>query len=167
MKIHFLLAALSFLALPASGAVYQVGDTVTNMCWTDANAAKVCIDDYANNVKVLIYNAGWCPDCNQEMKELAPQATNYDGRPVVFLSLSAAGFKSGSQPDATFLKQWKDKYQIPFPVLASPNDPGKAFGQDEIPNVEVLDFQDKLTYLAVQPAIKDLFAQIDQLLSSR
>jgi thiol-disulfide isomerase/thioredoxin len=125
------------------------------------------MDDYKSDVKVLIYNAGWCPDCNAEMKQLAPQADNYDGQPVVFFSLSAAGYKTGSQPDSTFLKSWQQKYQIPFPVLAAPGDPGKLFGQDAIPNVEVIDFNDKLTYIAIQPAITDLFTQINQVLSTR
>jgi len=165
MKLHLWLLILVWLVSPAF-AIYQVGDTVTNMCWTDANSSRVCVDDYKPFVKVLLYNTGWCPDCNDEMKELAPRANEYDGRTVVFFSLSAQGFTSGSQPDATFLKAWKDKYQIPFPVLASPGDAGKQFGQSYIPNVAILDANDKLAYKAVAPDISTLFTQINQVLAA-
>lgn len=155
----------TFLA-QASFGVYQIGDTVSNLCWKNDVAEQICLADYPNRVRVLVYNTGWCPDCNSEMSALAPKSTEFANNPVTFLSLSSEGFRKGVQADAEFLKLWKAKHSIPFPVALSPRDVGKLFLEPPIyiPNVAVVDTTGKLAFKEVEPNLDKLFATIRQLI---
>lgn len=159
-----LVVGLAFTQV-TSAAVYEIGNVVSQMCWEDADAASHCLSDSLGEVTVLLYNTGWCPDCQQEMLELVPRLGEWDGKPVQFLSLSAAGFSS-APPDAEFLKKWKTMYSIPFPVLASPRDPGKKFFVPpySIPAAVIVGADGKLAYKAQGPTVDAIFDAIRQAL---
>ena len=165
---RYLAIALLVLSVQAF-AVYEVGDTVTNLCWKDAEDKSVCLDDYKDNVRVLLYNAGWCGPCNTEFQELRHRQDEFEGQPVKLLSLSSSGWRNGSKPDATFLKSWQQKHGVKFPVLASYKDAGKNFikGPIYIPNVAVIDASGKLSYAAVNPGVEKIFAEVKKALSKR
>jgi peroxiredoxin len=108
------------LTFRAFGAL-QIGDAAPNLCYTDIDENQMCVDQMKGAVVVLVYSTGWCPACNDEMKELAPRSQEFKGKPVVFVSLSSQGDGHGSLPDKAFLATWKKRHNIPFPVAASPN----------------------------------------------
>lgn len=158
-KLVLLFAGL--LSLNIFGAVLEVGDTVPEMCWKDAQDQDVCLSQYPEKVRVLLYNTGWCPSCNEEMEQLIPQLDTLKDEPLIFMSLSAQGFTS-AVPDAQFLKEWKEKHSIPFPVLASPKDPGKKFFEPpySIPAVVILGKNGAVAYKEVGPEVDAILTQV-------
>ncbi len=167
MKVGWLPLVALFFSFQAF-AVIEVGQPVPNQCWTTDSGSSVCLDQVPNAVHVLLFNAGWCGPCNQEFDEFSPRVGEFDGKPVVFLSLSASGWTNPSTPDATFLGAWRTKHHIPASVFvsASPKDAGKAFFTPPlyIPNVVIVDQQGNLAYKAVEPGVDEMFAQIHKLI---
>jgi peroxiredoxin len=166
MKLCLMAMMLLAARVFAGGGVYEVGDTVQNMCWTNDENKQVCLDDYKNTVRVLVYNAGWCGPCNEEFDELSPRVREYEGKPVTFISLSAAGYSRNAPADQSFLQSWRQRHGIPagFVVAASPRDYGTHFGQNAIPNAAVVDANGKLTYKDVAPGVDGLFQEINKVL---
>jgi len=145
-----------------NGTVIEVGDNVPEFCWSGIDDNKVCLPNYANTVRVLIYGTGWCPDCNREMQELVPRVGEFHAKPVTFISLSSQGDVQGAPPTKEFLVAWRDRHKIPFIVAASPRDAGKNFFAPPIyiPNVVVIGRDNRLAYKAIEPKIEDLLAEI-------
>lgn len=162
----FLLLGSLFTPALSAGPVLQVGDPVPEMCWKDIDDQDFCLNFYALRVRVLIFNTGWCPDCNVEMEELIPRLPEFAEKPVLFLSLSASGFSSSEPPSSEFLKSWKEKHNIPFPVLASPKDPGKKFFDPPymIPSVAIVGMDNRLFYKANGPDIDTLIDRVNEAL---
>ena len=72
-------------------------------------------------------------------------------------------------PDSQFLQEWRSHHNIPasFSVLGSPRDGGNLFGQQYIPNVQIIDANGKLTYKDVAPEVETLFTNINAALGSK
>jgi peroxiredoxin len=151
------------IALPALGAL-EIGEQAPGLCYPDVDENQICVETMKGAVVVLIYSTGWCPACNDEMRELAPRVKEFTGKPVVFVSLSSQGDTHGSAPDKNFLASWKKRHNIPFTVAASPKDAGKAFFDPPyyIPAVVVLDKQGKLLAKEQGMSVDDLFAVIQK-----
>lgn len=166
MKVLTLALALSF-TVPAA-AELAVGDPAPNLCYTDIDDNQVCTGQLAGAVQVLIYSTGWCPACNQEMAELAPKAKAYQGKAVVFLSLSAQGDTHGSLPDKDFLKKWRDRHNIGFTVAASPRDAGNSFFDPPyyIPAAVILDKDGKLAAKGQGMPVSEILSHVDKLLGA-
>lgn len=162
MKLITLLAAVG-LSLPALGAL-NVGDPTPNLCYQDISENQLCVDHMKGAIVVLIYSTGWCPACNDEMKELAPRAKEFQGKPVVFISLSSQGDGHGSEPDKAFLTKWQKRHNIPFTVAASPKDAGKSYFDPPfyIPATVVLDKTGKLLAKEQGMSVDALFAIINK-----
>lgn len=126
----------------------------------------VCHPQFVGNVRVLIYGAGWCPDCNKEMSVLAKRSAEFLDKPVTFISLSSQGDLQGQPPTPEFLRSWKERHQIPFLVLASPKDSGRYFFAPPlfIPNVVVIGRDNRLAYKAIGASVDELFAEIKKAL---
>lgn len=166
MRKTFLLFALVVCGV-VNAAVYEVGDTVENLCWKDVDENNFCLDSAKDEVRVLLYNTGWCPPCNSEFQELSPQVREFKNKPVKFISLSAAGWSKQSLPDTKFLNEWKNKHSLDdFVVAASPKDPGKKFFEPPIyiPNVAIIGKDGKLAYKAVNPGVNAILAQVRRLM---
>lgn len=58
MLKHLLIAGLAVTSLSAQ-ALIEIGDPVPNKCWKDATDQQVCLDDYKDNVRVLVFSAGY------------------------------------------------------------------------------------------------------------
>ncbi len=159
-------AALLGGPIPAYGAVIEVGDNVPEFCWTDLNDAKVCSAMFVNNVRVLIYGTGWCPDCNKEMQEIVQRFNQIKDKAVTFISLSAQGDLQGAPPTSEFLKSWKERHAIPFLVAASPRDAGRHFFAPPIyiPNVVIIGRDNRLVFKAVSPKVEQIFAEVNKAL---
>jgi hypothetical protein len=39
--------------------VVEVGERAPNLCWKDVSQKTVCVDDFKNTTRVLVYNAGF------------------------------------------------------------------------------------------------------------
>lgn len=166
-----ILAAVWIIAITFSypvHALYRVGDTVSNRCWQNEQGQTVCLGDFSDHVRVLLYNAGWCGPCNHEFQELVPRVAAYKDKPVAFLSLSSSGWNYTAPADATFLKSWQQKFQIPFPVLASPQDPGRDFFSAPyyIPSVAILSLTGKLRFAKVNPGVDSILQEVDNALTA-
>lgn len=145
--------------LPVFG-IYKTGDTVKDECWFNEEDKKVCLDDHKNRVRVLVYSAGWCLPCNIEAKKLAKETT-FAKQPVTFFSVSGEGWRSGSKPGPTFLKEWRAKTGIKYPTLGSFGDFGRDYSDDPaIPLVVILNKGAVLHSVAVAPKHDELLAEI-------
>ncbi len=153
-------------------AVYQVGETPKNYCWKDINDQSVCLDDPSiqSQIRVLMYNAGWCGPCNTEFQDLVNETRQFKNKMVAFLSLSASGWTSSAAPDKKFLKEWSTKHKLDQAeaqvlVLGSSRDAGRDFFEDvRIPNVAILDGNGTIIYKAVNPGLKAIAAQVKKVL---
>lgn len=116
--------------------------TIPNECYTTVDNGQFCTHDNLGKIQVLVFNAGWCPPCNQEMGELSEAYPEFANSPVVFASLSGEGWNRGAKPDQQFLKEWKEKHGIPFVVAGKYKDFGKNFGATgSIPFAVIVDAQ--------------------------
>ena len=163
MKNIFL--ALVLLCANAFG-VYKVGDTVADSCYETLGGGNFCLSHASGMPKVIINNAGWCPPCNSEMKSLGQTAhSEFNPLAVAFISLSAEGYQRGTKPDQTFLKSWQEKHNIPFIVAGDFKNFGKEyFSSPAIPNVAVLDGDNKLVWKAIGPDVSEIYEKVHELL---
>jgi hypothetical protein len=168
MKSTILACLLVFAAGPAL-ALYEIGDKPRNYCWKDINETDVCLDDTIE-VRVLLYNAGWCGPCNTEFASIARETAEFEGKPVRFISLSSAGWTSGSSPNKTFLTSWQNKHGLAkakasFVIAGSPRDAGKDFFKDVyIPNVAIVDTTGKVAFKAINPGVSKIVSEVRKLL---
>ena len=140
-KTKLILSAL-FLVMGLVATASEELPSIPEICYDTVEGTQFCTTDNEGNVKVFVYNAGWCPPCNSEMSELSDMYPEFEGKKVTFASLSGEGFARGSKPDQAFLKAWKKKHSIPdgFVVAGKYKDFGKAFGASgSIPFAVVLD----------------------------
>ena len=156
-----------FLLLPVQAyALIEIGDAVPEMCWTDLAEKQVCLSQHTEKVRVLVYNTGWCPDCQREFTQLAPRAKEFSEDAVVFISLSSQGWTRGAPADTKFLNEWQARYNIPFPVAASPADAGRKFFNAPyfIPRAVVIDKEQKLAFKQTEEleslTVDELFAEV-------
>ncbi|MBI4404153.1 MAG: redoxin domain-containing protein [Deltaproteobacteria bacterium] len=148
-----------------SYALIQVGDPMPDMCWTKADNSKICLQDARETVRVLIYGAGWCAACGNEMQDLAARVSVFDGRPVTFVSLSISGWQLETPADSQFLTQWEDTYEIPFAVAAaSLSEMKQVFSELLIPSVIIIDKSGKLAFKGINPGTDVIFEQVRLLL---
>lgn len=138
------------------------------ICYDTHDAKQFCTQDNLGKVQVYIYNAGWCPPCNSEMGELAAEVSEFDGQNVKFASLSGEGWQRGQKPDATFLKAWKKKHNIPDSVAVAGKfrDFGSAFGSPgSIPFAVIIDQQGNKSQSGFM-SVSQIFSQVKKLLAS-
>lgn len=158
------MVAVCFYSLSAK-ALIEVGDRLPNLSWQTSEGAVLNLDDLKGGVKVLLYNGGFCGPCNSEFSELIPKVGEFDGKGVVFISLSVAGWSQGSKPTTTFLKEWKARHNIPFTVAAAPvKEPYGFFSTPYIPNVVIVRPDGTMAYKAINPGVSAIFREIRRLL---
>jgi peroxiredoxin len=116
------------LVLVAAVATLSVHAAIPKLCYDTVDGTQFCTTDNTGKVQVFVFNAGWCPPCNQEMDELSAGYPEFAGKEVVIASLSGEGFSHGTQPDQAFLKAWKKKHNIPFTVAGKYKDFGSSLG---------------------------------------
>ncbi len=169
MRLQSLAIAFALYCLNAF-AVLQPGDTVPYSCWQNASGNNLCWNETVDVVRVFMYNAGYCGPCNEEMAALIPRVKEYDGKPVLFLSLSIADY-NGSRPTPEFLKSWQQKYNIPFPVLAAPRSELAQYDdQPGIPMDIIVDQNGKMSAMVEgydNGGIDVLFGKINALLKGK
>lgn len=165
MKItNLVLAAAALFVLPAY-ALMNVGDTMPNLSWKTVDETTVSLEEMKGAIKVLLYNGGFCGPCNTEFSQLVPRVGEFDGKPVVFISLSVAGWSQSSSPTTQFLREWKDRWDIPFTVAAaSRKEPYSFFSNPLLPNVVIVDGDNKLAYRAINPGVNAIFNKVKALL---
>jgi hypothetical protein len=146
---------------PAPTYRYKVGDTVQDMCWNDDQGKEVCLNQY-NGVRVLLYNAGWCGPCNSEFDELSTSVQSHLSK-ATFIGVSGNGWSQRSNPDQTFLQEWRSRHNVPTEVVLTGkrNDFGQAFGHRSIPNVAVINKDNVLTFTDVAPGVEEILRQVD------
>jgi peroxiredoxin len=168
MKYVVLSVVFALVSHPAL-ALFAVGEVPTNYCWQDVDDNKVCLEDFCH-VRVLMYNAGWCGPCNEKFSEVVASTNEFNGKPVTFISLSAAGWSSASKPDKKFLQEWRAKHKLDrglanIVVAASHRDAGRDFfPSPSIPNVVIIDTSGEVAYKAEGPSMKTVLEQVRRLL---
>ena len=149
-------------------AVYNVGDQVGESCYEKLDGGQFCLSYGEGAVRVIVNNAGWCPPCNDELKELGKSAhLEFNPMEVIFISLSAEGYSRNTKPDQTFLASWKEKHKIPFIVAGDYKNFGKDyFSSPAIPNVAILDRSGKLFWKAIGPEVSEVYAEVRKALAT-
>ncbi len=166
---YAVLSVVFALVSQSAFALFAVGEKPTNYCWQDADDNKVCLDDLCQ-VRVLMYNTGWCGPCNAEFNEVVSTTNEFNGKPVTFISLSAEGWSAGTKPDKKFLQEWRAKHKLDrglanILVAASPRDAGRDFfASPSIPNVVIIDAGGEVAYKAIGPGMKEVREQVRKLL---
>lgn len=165
MKLsNLVVAVVSLFVLPAYGII-SVGDKMPNLSWKTVDETTVSLDEMKGAIKVLLYNGGFCGPCNVEFSELVPRVDEFAGKPVVFISLSVAGWSNSSAPTTQFLREWKERWDIPFTVAAAARKEGFSFFTDpRIPSVVIVDGEGKLVYKAINPGASTIFSKIKKLI---
>jgi thiol-disulfide isomerase/thioredoxin len=139
MKIALVLSLFVFTSGAAFG-IWDEGVRIPNICYDTVEGTQFCTNQNLGNVQVFVYNAGWCPPCNEEVSELSQIHKQFEGKAVTFASLSGEGFKHGTRPDKAFLEAWKKKHKIPFVVAGKYRDFGFEFeGPGSIPFTVIVD----------------------------
>ncbi|MCB0416448.1 MAG: redoxin family protein [Bdellovibrionaceae bacterium] len=165
-KVIIILGVVLF----SNAFAYEVGDTVPNLCWTDATGVSVCLDHYPDTVKVVDFGAGWCGPCNSKMSELARRVSEFDGMRVKFFSNSIHGWQNPSSPSAQFLNEWRNRHKIPasMAVVAAPIQQLYEFSPEGyIPALAVIDQNNVMSYREVGASINTVFAEVRRLLATR
>lgn len=149
-------------SVPIPTREYSVGDQVDNLCFTGETGARTCTEDYANTVRVLVFNAGWCGPCNEEFDELGQRVGEFHGDAVTFISVSGNGWSRNASPDQTFLHEWRERHNLPQSMVLTGKrgEYGQEFGHSAIPNVAVLDKTGKLTYSETAPGVDATFEAV-------
>lgn len=164
MKLsNLVLVAAALFVLPAY-ALINIGETLPNLSWKTVDESTVTLDEMKGSVKVLLYNGGFCGPCNTEFSQLVPRVGEFAGKPVIFISVSVAGWSQSSAPTTQFLREWKDRWDIPFIVAAAPRkEPYSFFSNPLLPNVVIVDGDNKLVYRAINPGVSAIFSKIKSL----
>lgn len=162
---------LVFPVIPAQATRYPLEAVVPEKCWTSFEVkdsvpveGRFCLSNHPNTVRVLIHGAGWCPGCREEMASLVPRLKEVVDPSVVFVNIVSAGWSRSKKADMTFLKEWQKRFAIPFPALAADRSSGTDFFNEPIyiPNVVILDREQRVFYTAVKPPIGEMFAEIQR-----
>ncbi len=161
-----LLGVLLLIAQNLYGVV-EIGEKAPSLCWKALSNQEICLDTLEDRVVVLVYSTGWCPGCQDEISELSQRYSEIKHPKLSVISLSAEGAKHGQAADEEFLKSWKEKYQIPFEVAASPNNAGKDFFKPPyyIPAVVVLDRNSVVRFKKVDASVDEIFQAVRALLN--
>lgn len=58
---HLMGLVIGILPMVALGdsRVINIGESVPNLCFNNENDEKVCLDDFKDTLRVLIFNAGY------------------------------------------------------------------------------------------------------------
>lgn len=124
-----------------------VGDKFPNLCWTDVDQKKVCVDDFKGQVRLLFYTTGWCDFDKSFTKDIVTANPEYQDKPVTFLNLPFQGWSHSSPSDQKFLEEWRLAYQIPFTVAHAERDEIRnLFGYVQSTVVALIDKNGVLRY---------------------
>jgi peroxiredoxin len=113
------------------------------ICYDTDSGGQFCTTDNLGKIQVYIFNAGWCPDCNQEMDQMPPVYNKFLGQNVIFASLSGQD-ENSQAPNQAFLQRWRTEHNLPagFIVAGKDNDFGTNFNPPGyIPFTVILDPQ--------------------------
>lgn len=164
------LTSLSFLialAARAEPVVLDVGDPVPNLCWKNELDKSVCLDDNPGRLRVLVYASPGTKGGDDEVTKLVARGKELQEEPVTFLVLVSGGEALGTVPDGTTLARFREKLAIPFPVVASPRDPGRRFFARPgggVPAVVVIDGERRIVHKAQGPNVEDVVRIVKKIL---
>jgi len=154
MKWKVAFAVLFVTSVCSYGAKLKVGDTVPNYCWKDIETKTVCLDDFKNTVRVMLYNSTYCGWDNLLFQELVPNVSEFAGKPVTFISLTVGGK----------LEEWKEKHNIPFTVARGTRQEMYDFtDQIATPLSVIVDSENKLTFAKLGSNKTAIFTEIHKL----
>jgi len=168
MKLKSLLTVtlLTLMHSTTQASVMDETREIAKICYDTVDNSQFCTTDNLGNVQVFIYNAGWCPPCNTEVRELSQSYKQFAGKPVTFASLSGEGFESKSQPNKAFLEKWKAKHKIPFIVAGKYKDFGQAYGATgSIPFTVIVNKQGNISSKGFMSS-SSVVAKVKQLLNT-
>lgn len=162
---RYLILSMFFLAGISQGVV-EIGEKAPELCWKGIDNQEICTRNLKGKVAVLVYSTGWCPGCQDEIAELSKRYPEIKNSGLLVASLSAEGMKPGQPVNDDFLKAWKEKYSIPFEVLASPKNAGKEFFEPPyyIPATVILNKDGLLAFKKVDAKVDEIFSKVRELL---
>ncbi|RXJ87380.1 TlpA disulfide reductase family protein [Arcobacter sp. CECT 8985] len=115
---------------------------------------KVIVDEFKNKVILLDFFATWCEPCQAEIPQLNNLQENYANN---FKIISVAmPEKDGSLPTTDSLKEFKEKYNVSYPIVNGKevSELSQSFGGIKtIPTIMVIDTKGNIkeNYIGVVP----------------
>ncbi len=121
----------------AEGAVMEPLDFIDS---TESSFSfeDIYLDD-SNKVLLLSTSAGWCAACIEEQPKLKTMYNTYrsQGLSIVIVMAEDSNFNIA---DAALAQSWKERHELPFPVIADTQSHlADFYGQDAMPTNMLLD----------------------------
>lgn len=101
---------------PTTAEGISVGDTLPDLPRTDMQGNPLCVRDYTGSVVLINIVAGWCVYCEQETPAIEEVYREQKDDGFVVLMYVSEDYQGGS-PDPAFLQDWKDEFDITFPMI--------------------------------------------------
>lgn len=100
---------------------YRIGQQLPDLQLLDAEGQPVGLHQFYGLVVLLDFAAGWCPSCRGEARtaEDLYQEHREDGFVIVNLMTES----TSGPPTETFLRQWRDEFDLTFPVVQEEGNP--------------------------------------------
>mgnify|MGYP001066238365 CR=1 FL=1 len=140
----FLFILVGFFAVFGCNSNASSDREAPNFSLSDLSGRTTSLKDYRGTVVLLDFWATWCPPCRLSIPELVQIQAEYRDQGVTVLGISMDD--PGQFPDA-YLKAFKEKYQINYPILRGDQEVmEKYFGNapPAIPTMFVIDRQGQI-----------------------
>jgi peroxiredoxin len=143
---------------PTPGPLLAVGSVAPDFTLTSVDGRQVSLHQYRGQAVVLELFAPWCPNCQAETSVLKEIQTNYAGKEVQVLNVSAShygrNYETSGGRDTTpismdDLEWYQTTFGLNFPSLFDPSlKVGADYGVTAFPTLYIIDASGKVSYVA-------------------
>jgi len=92
----------------------EAGPEAPNFSLPSIDGGMVSLEDFRGSIVLIDFWATWCPPCRMSIPELIRLQNEYEDEGLVILGVSLDD--PAQAPDA-YLKAFKEKYKINYPIL--------------------------------------------------
>jgi thiol-disulfide isomerase/thioredoxin len=98
---------------PVAAEGLEVGDTLPDQNFVDLEGNARCTRDFTSKPLFINIATGWCPPCQSETPGFQTVYEEFKNDGFVLVQAMFENYDGGN-PDADFMQEWKDEYDITF-----------------------------------------------------